>query len=73
MLCGDLNGKEIQKRGDMCIRVADSVCCTVEDNIVKQLYTNKIFKLFIYLAVQGLSCDTRESLIFSCSPQDLVL
>ena len=29
MLCGDLNGKEIQKRGDICILIADSLCCTV--------------------------------------------
>ena len=26
VLCGALNGKEVQKRGDMCIRVADSRC-----------------------------------------------
>ena len=24
------NGKEIQKRGDMCIHIADSLCCTAE-------------------------------------------
>ena len=23
VLCGDLNGREIQKRGDMCIQTAD--------------------------------------------------
>ena len=41
VLYGDLNGKEIQKRGDMCICIADSLCCTVEIyNIVKQLYSN---------------------------------
>ena len=28
MLYGDLSGKEIQKRGDICIHVADSMCCT---------------------------------------------
>ena len=33
MLCGDLNGKEIWKRGDLCIHTADSLCCTVESNI----------------------------------------
>ena len=33
MLCGDLNGKEIQKRGDICICIADSLCCTVETNM----------------------------------------
>ena len=24
--------KEIQNRGDMCIHVADSLCCTIETN-----------------------------------------
>ena len=34
MHCGDLNGKEIQKRGDTGINIcmADSFCCTVETN-----------------------------------------
>ena len=32
MLCGDLNGKEIQKRGAICVHIADSLCCTVEAN-----------------------------------------
>ena len=32
MLCGDLNGKEIQKRGDMFLNMADSLCNTVETN-----------------------------------------
>ena len=27
MLCGDLNGKEIQKREDICKNIADSPCC----------------------------------------------
>ena len=30
MLCDDLNGKEIQNRGDICIHIADSLCCTAE-------------------------------------------
>ena len=30
MLCGDLNEKEFQGRGDICICVADSLCCTAE-------------------------------------------
>ena len=29
---GDLEGKEIQNRGDIWIRIADSLCCTVESN-----------------------------------------
>ena len=32
MLCGDLNGKEIQKKGAICKRIADSLFCTVETN-----------------------------------------
>ena len=32
MLCGDLNGKEIYKAEDICIPVADSLCCTAETN-----------------------------------------
>ena len=45
MLCGDLNGKEIQKRGDICILIADSLCYKAETNtIVKQLYSNKDVK-----------------------------
>ena len=30
VLCGDLNGKAIQKSGDTCVRKAASPCCTVE-------------------------------------------
>ena len=32
MLCGYLNGKEIQKKGDICIHLVDSLCCTAETN-----------------------------------------
>ena len=32
MLCGDLNEKEIQERGDICVRRADSLCCTAGTN-----------------------------------------
>ena len=34
MLCGELNEKEIQQRGDICIRIADSLCCTVDTDIM---------------------------------------
>ena len=30
----DLNGEEIQKRVDICIRTADLLCCTVENNTI---------------------------------------
>ena len=32
MLCGDLNAKEIQKRGDIWIGMADSPDCIAEMN-----------------------------------------
>ena len=32
MFYGDLNGKEIQKRGDTYIHITDSLCCTAETN-----------------------------------------
>ena len=32
VISGDLSGKEIQKRGDICIHIADSFCCTAETN-----------------------------------------
>ena len=32
MLCGDLNGKQIQKRGDICMCTAESCCWTAEMN-----------------------------------------
>ena len=28
--CGNLNKKKIQKGGDICIHIADSLCCTIE-------------------------------------------
>ena len=44
MLYGDLNGKNIQNRGDISICIADSLCYTAENkhNIVKQLSFIKI-------------------------------
>ena len=33
MYC-DLNGKDVQKGGDLCICLANSFCCTVETNII---------------------------------------
>ena len=36
VLCGDLNGKEIQKRGDICRYIADSLCCTIETSTTLQ-------------------------------------
>ena len=36
--------KEIQKGGDVCVCMADSLCCTVETNIVKQWFSNEIFR-----------------------------
>ena len=36
MHCGDLNGNEVQKGGDICTCMADSFCCTVETNTTLQ-------------------------------------
>ena len=44
MFYGDINEKEIQKKGGICKHRADSLCFTAEtNNIVKQLYSNKIY------------------------------
>ena len=34
VLCGDLNGEEIQGKGDTCIGTADSLCCRAEINTI---------------------------------------
>ena len=47
MLCFNLNGKEIQKRGNICIHITDSLCCIAETqhcvkikiNLKNTLYT----------------------------------
>lgn len=31
---GDLNEKEIQTRGDVCIHISDSLCCTEEFKVL---------------------------------------
>ena len=44
MLCGDLNGKEIRKRGDICKHIGDSLRCTAEANILSNCTPIKIKK-----------------------------
>ena len=44
MLCDDLNGREIPKRGVIGICTADPLCCTVDTNIVKQYIPIKLIK-----------------------------
>ena len=39
-----VNGKEIEKRGDIWICKADSLCHTVEHSMGRQLYSNKTLK-----------------------------
>lgn len=42
MLCSDRDGKETQKRGDICMWMADSLLSTAETHDkVKQLHCNK--------------------------------
>ena len=45
MFCDDLEERDggggVQEGGDICIHIADSLCCTEEtNNMVKQLYSN---------------------------------
>ena len=64
MLCGDLNGKEIQKRGDICVHIADSLCSTVEtNNITEQLHSNKIFlKMQCFLNLKSMvKCKEKDT------------
>ena len=36
MLCGDINGEEIQKRGNICMSITDALCYTVDTNTTLQ-------------------------------------
>ena len=45
VLCGDVNGKEIQKRVDIGLHVADLLCCTAETDTLwgfRTLIKNKL-------------------------------
>ena len=44
VLCGDLSGEEIQKRGDICTRVANAPCYTVETDTAGWSNNTPIFK-----------------------------
>ena len=59
MLCGDLKWKEIQKRGDICKYIADSLCCMAQtqDRKATILFTC-IF--FIYLHLYSLYIKKAE-------------
>ena len=69
VLCADLNGKEIQKRGDICICIADSPYLTEgTNNIVRQLDSNK--KKFFFFKSGSLSPSkayTAAAVLFKCS------
>ena len=62
MLSADLNGKEIQKRGDVCIHIADSLCCTAETNSFKAIKKMVIGTniSIITLNVNGLNAPTKR-------------
>jgi len=68
LLHDDLNVKEIQERGRICILRADSLCCTVSENyhnIVKWLYSNKNICqmnewMHEYMNVCMEACDTNS-------------
>ena len=64
MLRGDLNGHKIQKRGDICICMADSLCCTAKNITVKQPYFNNIFlKEYIEILDRLITGSKKASLI----------
>ena len=48
MPCDDLNGKEIQKRGDICIHIADSLGCISETQHCKATVSQFKKKIYIY-------------------------
>ena len=59
MLCGNPNGKEIPKRGAICI--ADLLCCTAETNTT--LYSNFIqLRKFYTLRKVNLKKRNKETL-----------
>ena len=71
MLCGDLSGKETQKRGDICICIADSLCNTTETNTTLlsiytpiKIKTNK--KQYVYYSCSCAECVSGESSISKC-------
>ena len=37
---GGVGGRKLQEGGDVCIQIADSLQCTAETNIIKQLNSN---------------------------------
>ena len=66
MLCGDLNGKEIQKRRGICIRIMNSFCHTAETNIrLKSNYTP--IKIFLNLLGTFIS-EQLHGVIFTMLP-----
>ena len=65
MLCGDLNGKEITKRGDVCIRLAHPLCCTSETNT--PLLSNDTSGPIISWQIYGETVETVSDFIFLAS------
>ena len=57
MLCGDLNGKEIQNRGDICIRIADSLCCIVETMCLPTLDVSHVFVKYRRISDWGINLN----------------
>ena len=77
MLCGDLNGKETQKREDVCIYQAGSLCCAAETNKHRKatiLKTNKqtckIKDVSAYRVNKALYVKVSQSCLMLCNPTD---
>ena len=53
MLCGDLSGKGIQTRGDLCKHTADSLGCTVESSAT--------FYFSSYVTLETVPCTSSKT------------
>ena len=66
VLCGDLNGKEIQNRGHLCTCITDSLCNTAGTHATLQRnYTPiKINKQFCYFKKNFFCCQSNVSAFY---------
>ena len=70
MLCGNLNGKEVQKRGDIYLYLAESLCCTEETNIVSNYTPIKID--FLKKIEQRIQIHTQSQTRLLKPPDDML-
>ena len=49
-------GREVQEGGDIGVHIADSLHCTAETNIVKQLYSNQSINKIKSISFEKVFC-----------------